>query len=222
MDLNLGDTRLIIQTCKDRGLLRNQAAYVLATSYHESAHQMKPIKEMGGLAYLESKAYWPYFGRGYVQLTWRANYEFAGQKLGQDFVTHPELLLQAQYAAPILVIGMMEGWFTKGAHKLPDYCDLQSSDYVGARHIVNGSDQASLIAGYADTYEKLLLDIGYGVDSPTVAPAPVPQPVQPSSPPVLPESPSAPVQAPAAPSKASWLSVVADAIKWFIKTKYGQ
>ena len=33
MDLNLGDTRLIIAECHAQGLLRNQAAYVLATTF---------------------------------------------------------------------------------------------------------------------------------------------------------------------------------------------
>ena len=43
MNLDLGDTRLLIEACKTHGLLRNQAAYVLATAYHETAHTMKPL-----------------------------------------------------------------------------------------------------------------------------------------------------------------------------------
>ena len=35
MNLDLGDTRLLIETCKTHGLLRNQAAYVLATAYRD-------------------------------------------------------------------------------------------------------------------------------------------------------------------------------------------
>lgn len=35
MNLDLGDTKLLIETCKKHGLLRNQAAYVLATAYHD-------------------------------------------------------------------------------------------------------------------------------------------------------------------------------------------
>lgn len=162
MDLNLGDTRLIIHCCKVAGLLRNQAAYVLATAWHESAHTMKPVREMGGEKYLRAKKYYPYVGMGYVQLTWKANYEKAGQALGVDFVAEPKLLLLAKFAAPILVTGMAEGWFT--GKKLSDYVTLGKSDFVNARRIINGTDDARLIGGYAREYDAALKAEGYGED----------------------------------------------------------
>ena len=55
MNMNLGDTRLLIEAGRERGLLRNQMAYVLATAYHETAHTMKPVREYGGEKYLRSK-----------------------------------------------------------------------------------------------------------------------------------------------------------------------
>ncbi|WP_273726407.1 hypothetical protein [Brucella gallinifaecis] len=161
--MNLGDTRLLIEAGRERGLLRNQMAYVLATTYHETAHTMKPINEMGGEKYLQSKKYWPYIGRGYVQITWRENYLKAGKVLGVDFVSKPELLLKPEYAAPIIIAGMVEGWFT--GKNLSDYITLQKSDFKGARRIVNGTDKADLIAGYAREYDKALLNEGYGVDT---------------------------------------------------------
>jgi hypothetical protein len=161
MNLTTGDTRLIINACKKYGLLRNRAAYVLATAWHETAHTMKPVREYGGEKYLKSKAYYPYVGMGYVQLTWKSNYEKAGRKLGVDFVSNPKLLLEPKYAAPILVIGSKEGWFT--GKKLSDYITLGVSNYVGARRIINGTDKANLIAGYAVEYDKLLKAEGYGV-----------------------------------------------------------
>lgn len=160
MNLSTGDTRLIINVCAANGLLRNQAAYVLATAWHESAHTMKPVREYGGEAYLRSKKYYPYVGMGYVQLTWRENYEKASKKLGVDFVSNPKLLLKAEYAAKILVIGSRDGWFT--GKRLKDYITLQRSDFKGARRIINGTDKASLIAGYARTYDALLKAEGYG------------------------------------------------------------
>jgi hypothetical protein len=160
MNLSLGDTRLIIDTCKQQGLLRNQCAYVLATAWHESAHRMKPIREMGGEAYLKRKKYYPYVGMGYVQLTWLANYQKASAKLGVDFVANPKLLLEAKYAAPILVIGSKEGWFT--GKKLSDYITLYKSDFRNARKIINGMDRADDIAGYAKQYDALLKAEGYG------------------------------------------------------------
>jgi hypothetical protein len=163
MDLSLGDTRLIIDACKTHRVLRNQAAYVLATTFHETAHTMKPITEMGGPKYLKSKPYYPYIGRGYVQLTWEANYSKASDAIGVDFVNDPSLLLQARHAAPILVVGMAEGWFT--GKKLGNYITLDKSDFANARRIINGTDKASLIAGYARHYDALLLADEYGVAS---------------------------------------------------------
>lgn len=177
MNMHLGDTRLLIEAGRERGLLRNQMAYVLATAYHETAHTMKPINEMGGEKYLRSKKYWPYIGRGYVQITGKVNYEKAGRILG-IVVSKPELLLQPKYAAPIIIAGMVEGWFT--GKKLADYITLQKSDFKNARRIVNGTDKAELIAGYAKQYDKALLTEGYGVDQIVTAPATdvVPHPVQ--------------------------------------------
>lgn len=160
MNLTLGDTQLIIAEAKKQSLLRNQLAYVLATTYHESGHTMKPVREMGGETYLKSKKYYPYVGMGYVQLTWRKNYEFVSKKLGIDFVANPRLLLDSKYAVPILVSGMKEGWFT--GKKLSDYITLQKSDFVNARRIINGIDKADLIASYATEYDKLLKANGYG------------------------------------------------------------
>ena len=160
MDLRVGDTRLIINVCAANDLLRNQAAYVLSTAWHETAHTMKPVREYGGETYLKKKKYYPYVGMGYVQLTWRENYEKASRKLGVDFVTNPRLLLKQEYAAKILVRGMAEGWFT--GKKLADYITVYRSDYKGARRIINGTDKAALIAGYAEQYETLLKAEGYG------------------------------------------------------------
>lgn len=160
MDLKKGHTRLIINVCAAHGLLRNQAAYVLATAYHETAHTMQPVREYGGETYLRSKKYYPYVGMGFVQLTWRENYEKASKKLGVDFVSNPKLLLKPEHAAKILVVGSRDGWFT--GRKLSDYITLQKSDFKGARKIINGTDKASLIAGYAKSYEKLLYAEGYG------------------------------------------------------------
>lgn len=170
MNLNLGDTRRIVSACLKHGLLRNQAAYVLATAFWETARTMKPVREMGGEKYLRSKKYYPHVGMGYVQITWEANYEKAAKELCKkasermcaDFVGNPQLLLKPEFAAPILIIGMQEGWFT--GKKLSDYITLKKSDFRNARRIVNLMDKADLIAGYARDYDKQLLAEGYGVD----------------------------------------------------------
>lgn len=45
MNLNTGDTRLLIEVGRRRRLLRNQLAYVLATVQHETGGKMKPVRE---------------------------------------------------------------------------------------------------------------------------------------------------------------------------------
>src|SRR5690606_26856048 len=148
---------------------RNQCAYVLATAHHETAGTMKPVRET--LASTDAKAkelltkawkagkmkwvtrdYWSggFFGRGYVQLTHEENYRKAGQKLGVDLVGNPSKALDPDIAVEILVLGMRDGWFT--GKRLSDYITLSRSDYTGARRIVNGTDRADLIAGYAKTF----------------------------------------------------------------------
>lgn len=170
--MNLGDTRLLIEAGRRHGLWRNQLAYLLATAYHETAHTMRPVREYGSENYLRAKPYYPYVGMGYVQLTWKANYQKASDKLGIDFVSNPKKLLEPAYSAEIIALGMKEGWFT--GKKLSDYITLQKSDFVGARRIVNGTDKASLIAGYAKDYDEQLKAEGYGESVSTAPQEPEP------------------------------------------------
>lgn len=189
MNLDLGDTRLIIDACKHHGCLRNQAAYILATSYHETARKMKPVREAlavtdtGAMARLENawkagrlkwvkRPYWRggFFGRGYVQLTHKSNYQHAGKELGLPLEAQPSLALEPEHAAHILVRGSMEGWFT--GRKLGDYITLQKSDFFNARRVINGRDRAGDIARLARDYDTALKAIHYG--STDAVPIPVP------------------------------------------------
>lgn len=159
MNLDLGDTQLLIKTCKKYKLSLQEAAYVLATAYWETARTMKPVRE----AYWVSEGwrqrnlrYYPHYGRGYVQLTWDYNYIKAGKKLGVDFLPDLDKAMEPRYAAPIIVIGMKEGWFT--GKKLSDYIKEGSVNYRSARRIVNGVDKASEIAALAASYEDAIKD----------------------------------------------------------------
>ena len=148
------------------GCLINEAAYMLATAYHETAHTMQPIEEYGkgrGRDYgkrlkMNRQPYSAslpiYYGRGYVQLTWYENYDKAGRLLKLDLLRQPELALQADVAAKIMREGMFEGWFT--GKKLGEYIGLRTAEYVSARRIINGMDKAQLIAGYAVVFELAL------------------------------------------------------------------
>ena len=130
-------------------------AYMLATTYHETAQRMWPITEYGSPSYLQSLGYYPYVGRGFVQLTWKDNYDKASKALAlideRDLVAHPEMALDSLIATRILFRGMAEGWFT--GHKLGQYFSSEADDPINARRIINGNDQDTLIAGY---HEKFL------------------------------------------------------------------
>lgn len=145
-------------------------AYMLATTYHETAHTMQPIREFGrgkGKKYGTT-----FYGRGYVQLTWRANYRRMGEILGISLETKPDLALDETIAAQILFEGMLRAESFKGdftGKSLEDYFNATADDPVNARRIINGTDKAGLIAGYHNRFLSALR----GRDA---APPPVPEP----------------------------------------------
>lgn len=123
-------------------------AYMFATTWHETAKTMQPITEYGSQKYLRSKKYWPYIGRGYVQLTWKINYE------RYDIADEPERALEPNMAAHIMIDGMTKGIFT--GKKLSDYFNSRIDNPVEARRIINGKDKAELIASYHQVFLKAL------------------------------------------------------------------
>ena len=132
-------------------------AYVLATVFHETAFTMEPIKERGGPTYLKSKKYWPWYGRGYIQLTWKENYERMGEILGEDLTSNPDVVMGKGLATKILFEGMYTaesgvGDFTRKA--LKDYFNDKDEDPYNARRIVNGLDKARKIGNY---YQRFLI-----------------------------------------------------------------
>lgn len=180
---------------ESRGINTEWIAYVLATAWHETAFTMQPIIEMGGTAYLKAKKYYPFYGRGYVQLTWDYNYIKMGTWLGVDLKGNPDKALDPVIAAKIIYEGMIRGMFT--AKKLSDYLDgvdetdeKDYAEFLKARAIVNGSDKADAIAKLALTIEKSLRA------AETVAPA---TPVTPATDPNT--APIEPVPVPPAPQK---------------------
>ncbi|SCB30181.1 glycoside hydrolase family 19 protein [Rhizobium lusitanum] len=89
---------------------------------------------------------WRNRGRGFVQITGHDNYAKFSKILGIDLVGNPDLALSDDIAAKIIVIGMRDGIFT--GHKLSNYFEPGSADWVGARYIVNGQDKAQQIANF--------------------------------------------------------------------------
>jgi len=144
--------------CAQHGIgLPTQVAYVLATVEWETAKTFRPVKE----AFWNSEEwrktnlrYYPYYGRGYVQLTWKNNYDAYAKLLGIDLVDNPDAALVPQSALFVLCHGFKVGTFT--GRKLTDYVTDAKTDFVGARRCINGTDHATDIADLATGYLKQL------------------------------------------------------------------
>jgi len=156
--------------CFQHGLvLPTQIAYILATVEHETNNTFKPIVEaywikrkiMRRDGAVKGKKNWqrfakryfryyPFFGRGYVQLTWRHNYLKFSKILGVDMIKDPNVALRPNVALFILVYGFKYGAFS--GKKIEDYINEDKTDFLGARHCINGNDKKKHIADLANKY----------------------------------------------------------------------
>lgn len=149
-------------------------AYAAATSYHETGSRMQPVRE--GFAKTDSEARrrvarlaekrgqrsavvkyarpageygHVYYGRGDVQLTWIDNYRRMERITGLPLVKNPDLALK--HSKRILIEGMTKGASNRGdftRYSVETFFNDRTDDPVGARKVVNGTDRATLIAGY--------------------------------------------------------------------------
>lgn len=155
-----GTIAAIRAECQRQGLnLPSQQAYVVATVEWETGGTFRPIAERGPKAYFQryegrsdlGNAYpgdgYTFRGRGYPQLTGRANYARYARIIGKDLVNNPDLALDRETSLFILVHGMKTGTFT--GVKLGDYVNAGRTDFRNARRCVNGLDRADTIAALA-------------------------------------------------------------------------
>lgn len=135
-------------------------AYGLATAWHEA--RLRPIPEYGkgtGKPYGKAGKYGQaQYGRGLVQLTWDANYEWADKALGLggSLLKNFDRALEPEIATAILVKGMETGAFT--GKKLADYIATRGSpaQFANARRIINGTERAALIGAHAEGFQDAL------------------------------------------------------------------
>ena len=116
-------------------------AYILATCQRESGFRnIREYKSEPGSYNWETyqKNYWDtgYYGRGLPQLTGISNYRKYSQILGIDLVNNPDLMLNPDIGARVLVDGMLFARFTK--YKLSDYINEYKTDFYNARRTING------------------------------------------------------------------------------------
>lgn len=164
-----------------------QFANILGTVMLETGGTFQPIHEFGNRSYFQRMydiegsrphvarvlgninpgdgARYP--GRGYPQLTGRANYRRATRRLRElgiigadvDFERDPDLVMKPEYAIPIMFIGMEEGWFTGRTldQTIDEVVDGdEHADFLRARAIINGTDKAELIADYSWAFLTVL------------------------------------------------------------------
>lgn len=149
----------------------NYRSYCLATVRAECGPTYEPVVEKGPYRYFAK--YEPgtklgislgnlfpgdgfrFRGRGYVQLTGRGNYSKFSTIMDQDLLNNPDEALNPAVAYEIMVRGMIGGEFT--GKRLADYMSASHSDFVGARHIINGQDRAKEIATDAVRFSEILL-----------------------------------------------------------------
>lgn len=133
--------------------LKTQVSYVLATVQWETAQTFRPVREAFWLdeAWRQANlSYFPYYGRGYVQLTWRNNYHTYSDLLKRDLVNNPDLALDPPSALFVLIHGFKTGTFT--GRKITDYINAQQTDFINARRCINATDRAQEIAAIAQTF----------------------------------------------------------------------
>ena len=138
-------------------------AYMMATVKHECADKWMPIEEFASGKQYEGRedlgniqpGDGPLFkGRGYVQITGRANYRKFSRLLNIDLVGSPKAALDPATSYKIMSLGMRQGLFT--GKDLQDYIHDQACDYRNARRIINGLDQTDKITRYAQKLEATL------------------------------------------------------------------
>lgn len=156
----------ILDHAEDEGTDDRHLAYILATTFHETAQTMQPIEEYGkgaGKSYgnVDPETGQAYYGRGYVQLTWRENYQKQDDKLGLHgtLVRNADLALEPGTALNVLFGGMYDGDFTGVG--LPEFItctdpNSDTTDFYNARKIVNGLDCADQIEGYAKKFANAI------------------------------------------------------------------
>jgi hypothetical protein len=122
----------------------NTARGILATIAIETAHTFMPVREAFWLdaqygyewaeeyrrTTLPSSRYWPYYGRGYIQLTWQSNYEYYGWRVGNtELVNIPDAAMESSTAAKLLATFFLES----GAHSA-----AVTEDWWECRRLVQG------------------------------------------------------------------------------------
>lgn len=130
----------IIDQCTSLEMTKPQIAFTLANVSHETG-KFKYFEEINGRAQALKLNYQGgenWYGRGYIQLTHKNNYELWSTWTGRDLVTNPDILVtDFELSAFIACSGIKHGSFTRTG-SIDKYINKDNQDYYNARSIVNG------------------------------------------------------------------------------------
>ncbi len=155
---------LVAKSLKDQGIYSKEVlAYALATMQHETAGSMRAVNEgyfndqkfgypagFTGKSEARKRKYEGgenYYGRGYIQLTHKANYKEYGDELGIDLVKNPELANDPKVAADIMAVYFKKRGVAELAGK---------KKFVEARRAINPDNKGKLISQTAQRYLKYI------------------------------------------------------------------
>lgn len=101
-----------------------------------------------------------YYGRGYVQLTWWANYASTGATIGRglDLLFDPESVKIPDIAYKIMSTCMRTGQGFANGRRFATYFYGKTKYYTSARAMVNGTDHNTEIAALAELFEEMLME----------------------------------------------------------------
>jgi predicted chitinase len=152
---------LIVDSLKEEKIATPRViAYAMATMETETGHTYEPVREgyyldkangdkpgTNGEKTAEQNGYdggKNYYGRGYVQITHKYNYEKFDRELGMKgkLANNPDQALKPNVAGDILATFFKENGVAKKA----------KTNFVAARQPVNGTDKAQEIANDANKY----------------------------------------------------------------------
>ena len=126
-----GDAEALAPAMREGGIDTPRRVQMFLANIVQETAALKTLAEYDSLdgTYLRSKPYYPYYGRGYIQLTWRDNYRAAGDALGVDLAADPSLLEEDKDLAARAAVWY---WNSRGCS---DYADR--GDFGAVCELIN-------------------------------------------------------------------------------------
>ena len=167
----------ILKVLNEESATKEEASYILATALHETNRKMIPKEEdeytefyvemydIEGsrkttalrLGNTEAGDGEKYKQRGFISVLGKNNYKVFEELLKLPLVEKPELLTDIEVASKALVKGMLEATYT-GLY-LSKYINKRNVDYVNARRVTKGIENAKKVAILAQQIERAVKEV---------------------------------------------------------------